>query len=278
MRLGISTGLEHSSPEDWAAKMESAGCGSVVFPVDYTAAQDVILEYASAAKAYGLAIAEVGVWCNPISPNEAERQKAVIRCKEQLRLADAIGANCCVNVAGAVGGRWDGGYKDNFSPETWDKTVKSIQGILDEVNPVNAFYAVEPMPWMIPCGPDQYLELINAVDRPRFAAHMDICNWITSPNRYFFNEAFIEECFRKLGAHIKSCHLKDVRLREEYTFMLEETACGQGSISLEKYAEAALKIDPDMPFIIEHLGSDSEYLESLAYVKKRMSAVGLAQV
>ena len=58
--------------------------------------------------------------------------------------------------------------------------------------------------------------------------------------------------------------------------MLEETACGHVSILLEKYVEAALKIDPDMRFIIEHLGSVCEYMESLAYVKKRMSAAGFS--
>ncbi|MDC7292327.1 MULTISPECIES: hypothetical protein [unclassified Butyrivibrio] len=30
----------------------------------------------------------------------------------QLRLADFVGARCCVNVAGAFGPIWDGAYKD----------------------------------------------------------------------------------------------------------------------------------------------------------------------
>ena len=52
--------------------------------------------------------------------------------------------------------------------------------------------------------------------------------------------------------------------------MLEECACGKGTLDLELYAQLATKEDPRMPMIIEHLGSDEEYLESLSYVQKRL--------
>ena len=56
-------------------------------------------------------------------------------------------------------------------------------------------------------GPDSYLELLEAVDRERFAVHLDVFNWMTSPRRYFYNEEFVDECFEKLGRYVKSCHL-----------------------------------------------------------------------
>ena len=54
-------------------------------------------------------------------------------------------------------------------------------------------------------------------------------NMITTPRRYFFSEEFLEECFVKLRGTIVSCHLKDIRLKPEYTFQLEECACGCGA-------------------------------------------------
>ncbi len=51
---------------------------------------------------------------------------------------------------------------------------------------------------MYPISPDEYLHLIEDVGRDRFAVHMDIFNWITTPYRYFFNEEFMEEVFEKL--------------------------------------------------------------------------------
>lgn len=275
MRLGVSKNLGYNEPNEWAAKMRKLGCGSVVFPLDYTSSKEQIQEYVKAAKENDLVIAEVGVWCNPLSVNEEERREAKQKCKGQLRLADEIGANCCVNVAGTKGEWWAGAYKENFSQDTWDETVSVIQEIIDEVQPKSTYYAIEPMPAMYPMNPDQYLELIRCVDRERFAVHMDVFNWISSPERYFFHETFMEECFEKLGPCIKSCHLKDVSLQKEATFQLKEVPCGQGGLSLETYAHLAEKCSPDMPMIIEHLKSSEEYIESMKYVTKRFGNAGI---
>ena len=80
------------------------------------------------------------VWRNPVSPFEDVRTDAIEYAVGQLRLADSIGANCAVNVAGSMGERWDGAYKDNFTKETWKKTVKSIQTIIDEAAPKHTYY------------------------------------------------------------------------------------------------------------------------------------------
>ena len=275
MRLGLSSPLEHKSPWEWAEKMHRMGCTSVNFPVDYTCDRALLEQYTEAAKEYGLMIAEVGAWCNPISPDEKVREAAFTRCVEQLRLADEIGARCCVNVSGSRGERWDGPYKENLTKDTWELVVKSIRDIIDAVDPKNTYYTIEPMPWMYPMGPDEYLKLIHDVDRERFAVHMDVFNWITTPERYFYHEEFMEECFRKLGPYIRSCHLKDVALGQEFTLQFRETACGRGGLNLEKYAGLARKADPDMPLIIEHLDGDEAYLESLSYVKRRFGRAGI---
>ena len=66
MRIGLSSSLKHDTPSQWAEKMKELGCGAVVFPVDYTAPEELIEAYAGAAKKAGLVIAEVGAWCNPV--------------------------------------------------------------------------------------------------------------------------------------------------------------------------------------------------------------------
>lgn len=117
---------------------------------------------------------------------------------------------------------------------------------------------------------DEYLRLIADVNRPQFGTHLDVVNMITSPERYFFNDRFLRECFSKLKGTICSCHLKDIHLKEEYTFQLQECACGEGSLDLELYAQLASAEDPSMPMIIEHLTTDEEYSSSVQYVKSRL--------
>lgn len=275
MRLGLSSPLTHTTPEEWAKKLFELGCKAVNFPVDYNCEESLLERYINAAQKYNLVIAEVGAWCNPISPDPETRNAALLRCKEQLRLADRLHARCCVNVSGSKGARWDGPYRANLTGETWKDMIESIQEIIDDVNPQNTFYTIEPMPWMYPLGPDEYLKMIHDVDRERFAVHLDVFNWITSAERYFYHEEFMEECFEKLGPYIKSCHLKNVHLSQEFTLQLQETACEKGDLHLEIYAELIEHLNPDMPVIIEHLDSDEEYLESLAYVIQRFRKAGI---
>jgi sugar phosphate isomerase/epimerase len=271
MYLGISSSLAYTSPEDWAKKHKELGLKSVVFPVDCNAGQEKIMAYKKAADDAGLVIAEVGVWRNTLAADPAERARWIDYAVEQLKMADRIGARCCVNVVGTpYGPRWDGGYRQNFSDEAWDMAVKMIQQIIDRANPTRTKFSIESMPWMIPSGPDEYIRLIKDVDRPQFGAHLDVVNMITSPERYFFNDRFLDECFEKLGEQICSCHLKDINLKQEYTFQLEECACGKGTLDIELFAKLASQEDPQMPMIIEHLTTDEEYIQSVEYVKKRL--------
>ena len=175
MILGLATPLTYRTPEEWARKHKALGCKAVVFPVDCTATESEIEAFHKAAMQESLVIAEVGIWKNVLSADKYEREQALEYSINQLRMADRIGALCCVNIVGTPHGPvWDGAYAGNYSPETWDMIVKSIQHIIDEAKPKNTKFAIEPMPWMVPSSPDEYLKLIQAVDREAFGVHMDL--------------------------------------------------------------------------------------------------------
>lgn len=271
MRLGISSALAHTSPEHWAIQLKELGCRSVVFPVNCNAEKDIIRAYADAARENDLVIAEVGIWNNMLDADMEKRKANIDYAIRQLILADEIGAVCAVNIAGTPHGpRWDGGYRDNFSNETIDMTVETIQYILKQAAPSHTHFSIESMPWMIPSGPMEYLSLLQRVNHPAFSAHLDIVNMITSPQRYFFNDSFLHECFELLHGRICSCHLKDIRLKEEFTFQLEECAVGEGTLDIELLAELCNAENPQMPVLIEHLNTDEEYKNSLSYVQNRL--------
>ncbi len=272
MYLGISSSLTHGSPEEWASKHRALGLQTVVFPVNYLDGEDTIMAYKKAADEAGLTIAEVGVWRNTLAADLDERKRWIDYAIHQLRMADDIGAACCVNVVGTpFGPRWDGGYRNNFSPELWEMAVRMIQQIIDTARPKRTKFCIESMPWMIPSSPDEYLHLIEAVDRTEFGTHLDVVNMITTPQRYFYHDEFLEECFQKLHGTIVSCHLKDILLKQEYTFQLEECACGKGTLDLDLYMHLATDENPCMPMIIEHLTTDEEYVASVQYILKKMA-------
>lgn len=270
MRLGVSSSLNTESAKSWAAAQKELGCRSVVFPLNANASDEELDAYVTEAKKSDLMIAEVGIWRNALASDKEERMKNLKYSIDQLALADRIGARCCVNVAGSAGKVWDGGYRENFSKEMWNKTVAMVQTVIDEVKPVNTYFSLEPMPWMVPSSPEEYIHLIEDVARDRFAVHMDIINMISTPERFFFPEEFMEKTFGLLGSRIRSCHIKDSKLLSGYTFQLQECACGEGTFPLEKYVELIDSYDHEMPVIIEHLSSDDAYRESFKYVSSRL--------
>ena len=267
MRLGISATLAHESPDEWAAKHRGLGLGAVMFPLDFKAPDARIDAYVRACRDHDLVIAEVGAWCNPMAADPAERKKNVEFCKKQLELAEFIRANCCVNITGAAGPQWDGGYVENYRPEFRSRVIETVRDIIDAVRPEYTRYTLEPMPWMIPDSPEDYLELLREIDRPGMAVHLDIVNMINSPEKYFFNSEFIVSCFQLLGPHIRSCHLKDIRLEPQLTLHLQETGCGRGGLDIACYLREAERCSPDLPVLIEHLHSEEEYLAALHRVQ-----------
>ena len=261
MKLGISMSLPHNSPEEWAQKHKALGLSAVVFPCRSNADMATIDGYAEAAKAYGLTIAEVGAWTNVLIPDETERKKKYDYCLRQLELAEYVGALCCVNTSGAKGEYWAGGYRENYSQETYAEIVETVQSLIDTVKPKKTFYTLEPMPWMHPDSPEDYLQLIKDVDREAFAVHLDVVNMISTPQRYLFNREFTDKTVAMLGKYTKSCHIKDVHLSERYTIRLEECGPGDGEFPLRYYVSKMHEKDPDMPVILEHLSTDEEYIK-----------------
>ncbi len=267
MKLGGSIAAPFESAAQWGSLLAESKFAAVTCPVTHAAPEATIQEVLKQAERLGVTIAEVGVWKNPLSPDTAEREAALSFAKNQLAFADEIGVSCCVNIVGSRGARWDGAYPDNYSRETYEAIVASIRDILDSVRPKRAFYTIEPMPWMVPDGPDEYLQLIRDVDRERFAVHLDFVNMISSAKRFLFAGEFIEECFEKLGPHTKSCHAKDVRLEQPFTTMLREVAPGEGALDFARVLRAADRLlGRGMPFLLEHMQTDAEYAQAYEYV------------
>ncbi len=275
MRLGGPVFVEQADPDHWIAVMRANGYRAAYCPVDANAGSEVIQAYAAAASKASIVIAEVGAWSNPLSPDENERRKALEYCQQQLALADEIGAICCVNIAGSRGSRWDGPYPDNLTQDTFDMIVETVQKIIDGVKPRRTFYTLETMPWAYPDSPDTYLELIRAVDRDCFAAHLDPVNLICSPQRYFQNKALLHECFEKLGPYIKSCHAKDILLSDQLTTHLDEVCPGSGYLDYYTYLRELSRLSPDTPLMLEHLQREEEYRQAAQYIHSVADDIGI---
>lgn len=264
MRFGGPVLKRSGSPEEWISNMKELGYTACIFPLDHTEPMTKIDAYVAAAKAADIMIAEVGVWNNPLSADEKQKKEALQNSKDQLALADYIGAACCVNIAGSKGEQWDGPHKDNFT--CIDEIVDSVREIIDAVKPINTYYTLETMPWMYPYDADSYVELINKVDRERFGAHLDVINILKSPYEYYHNADITRECFSKLGRHIKSCHAKDIILSGQLLVHLDERPPGQGEYDFTVLIDCLRQME-DVPMLMEHMKDPEEVRQAAKYLK-----------
>ena len=258
MRLGGPV-EEFDSPETWVRAVGAKGYRAAYCPVGPQADADTVQAYAAAAREADIVIAEVGAWSNPISPDEGLRNEALDKCKRALKLADEIGARCCVNVSGSRSENWAGPGKDDLTDETFDLIVESVREIHDAVRPTRTFYTLEAMAWAYPDSVESYQRLLAAIDRPGVAVHFDPTNLINCPWRYFNTGKVITEFVERLGPRIRSCHAKDVRLETHLTMLLPEVRAGLGGLDYRAFLSAVDAIDPDMPLLLEHLATMAEY-------------------
>jgi sugar phosphate isomerase/epimerase len=278
MRFGGPVEGTFDDPGTWVEAHRRLGFSAAYCPVGPEADADACRAWEQAARDAGLVIAEVGAWSNPISPDEATRAAALEKCKAGLALADRIGARCCVNIAGSRGARWDGPDPANATDETFDLIVETVREILDAVRPTRTYYTLETMPWVPPDSPESYERLVAAIDRKRFAVHLDPVNLVNSPRRFYDTAALLEECFRRLGAKIRSCHAKDIALADKLTVHLDEVRPGLGGLDYRTFLRELAKLEPDVPLMMEHLPSAAEYAEAARYIRAEAEAAGVGFV
>ena len=271
VRLGGPTFSSSNDPEEMARAHRALSYRAAYCPGVGLDDKDRIRDIAAAFAKHDVVIAEVGRWVNLLDADPAKRAANLKTVTEGLALADAIGARCCVDIAGSFSTTsWFGPHPKDLSTEFLDATVENARKIIDAVKPTRAKFAYEMMGWALPDGPDSYLKMIKAVDRPGFAVHLDPCNAINCPERFYHNTDLLNECFDKLGPHIASCHAKDLTWDVEMNVHFREITIGQGSLDYATYLKRVAALPGEVPLMIEHMMDQADYDAS----RKHVLAVG----
>lgn len=219
-------------------------------------------------------IAEVGAWKNLLDVDEAKRRQNFDYVVERMAIAEAVGARCCVDIAGSFHPTvWYGPHPRNLTREGFDATVENCRKILDLVKPKRSFFTLEVMGWLYPDSPESYLRLIRAIDRKQFAVHLDICNAINSPGKFYGNAALIEDWFRQLGPYIRSCHAKDLDWVPELNVHFVEVIPGRGSLDYKAYLKAIRSLGRPVPLMLEHLKTAEEYKQGFDHIRKAAAEI-----
>lgn len=276
IRLGGPIFLKSDDPGELAREHRRLGYSAAQCPKVKVDDAARIREIQKAFAAENVVLAEVGAWVNMLDP-DAEKRKANMRTvAERLAIAEAVGVRCCVDIAGSYNPKfWFGPDPRNLSREFFDATVENCRRVIDEVKPKRTKFTIEMMGWSVPDGPDSYVKLVKAVNRKAFGVHMDVCNGINCPTRYYQSGAFISECFKKLGPRIVSCHAKDLEWVVEMNVHFLEVIPGRGQVDYRAYLRELSQMPVETPLMLEHLKGPLEYAEGAQYIQKVGKEMGL---
>ena len=274
MRIGAPV-FNYNDPESWAMRHVERGYGAAYFPLSRASDPAEIDAYVEAAARHGLVIAEIGVWNNQLERDPAQREANFHYAVAQLKLADHVGARCCVNISGSLGRTWDGPHPDNLTEETYRRVVQNVQAIIDAAGPARTYYTLEPMPWMFPHSVDDLSRLIRDVDRERFAVHVDMCNLVNSFDRVYHTGELVREFFEAFGPLIRVVHAKDTVISDDLTLHIGEAIPGRGLFDYDALLTACEALCPDLPVMAEHLETEEEYLEATGYIQGKARALGI---
>ena len=265
---GLPIGSE--DPYAFARAHRAFGYGAAYVPEVRLDDRDRLSAIEQAFAAENVVLAEIGIWRNLVSPDEAVRKANLAYAVERLAIADAVGAGCAVSYIGSFQAGTDyAPAAENMSPEAFDACIETVRHILDAVKPKRARFALEMMQYSLPDSVDSYVELIHAVARPMFGAHFDPVNLIMTPRVYFDNGALIRECFDKLGQWVVSCHAKDIKLHHQAALHLDEVQIGEGVLDYRTYLGELNRLPREVPLMLEHLKG-----EEYAVARDRIFAVG----
>jgi sugar phosphate isomerase/epimerase len=277
LRLGGPVFLKSDDPSELAREHRRLGYSAAYCPEVKPGDAGRLREIERAFAAANVVIAEVGAWSNMLDPDDARRRENLRLVSSRLAVAEAVGARCAVNIAGSFHPKiWYGPDPRNLSREFFDATVENCRRVIDEVRPRRTRFALEMMGWSLPDGPDSYLELLRAVDRPAFGVHVDVCNMINSPSRFYYNRRVITKCFEKLGRWVVSCHAKDLAWPVEMNVHFVEVVPGRGEVDYSEYLRQIAGLPVDAPLMLEHLKTAEEYEEGKRYIERVARSQGLA--
>ena len=277
IRLGAPVFADAKDPEAYAQAHRKLGYRAAFCPDVSLEDTDRIRAIETAFAKNDVVIAEVGRWCNMMDADEAKRRENIETVTKGLALADAVGARCCVDIAGSRNKDvWYGPHPDNFSPEFFDAAVENARKIVDAVKPTRAKFSYEVMGWSVPDSPDTYLKLIKAVDREMFGVHLDPCNAINSPEKFYRNADLLNECFDKLGSWIVSCHAKDLKWEPEMNVHFVEVVPGTGAVDYTTWLKRLATLPGDVPLMIEHLTSEKDYDAARNFIMDTGEKLGIS--
>lgn len=171
-----------------------------------------------------------GYWQNLVTPDEEHRREAVRTLQAALRLAGWMGARGIDTGPGSMSpdGPWFP-HPDNWTATCRRQLVKSLKECAKAAEDAGVYLSLEGHQLVTLESAEVTREILDEVGSPWVRSDYDSANWITRETVYQ-TAAAINHHFDVLGAHIVSCHAKDIWIENRLTLHLQDGCPGKGNV------------------------------------------------
>ncbi len=217
------------------------------------------------------------------SPDKALHQEALDAFREQLRIANIVGAQC---VGFGWGKEFGAPNPAMWSEETWRQRIDGVADLAREAEEYGVDVAGHPLYFSPLSSIKRYKEMLDAVGSPRLKVLIDIVN-LTMPHMVFNTTDFVNEVFDELGEHIVSLHAKDVKIagaglgpcpkveKGLSLIHLDEVPPGEGVMDYATILRRLDQLDQDVTIHVEHFIYE-DTIAAQQYIRSVAREVGVS--
>jgi sugar phosphate isomerase/epimerase len=211
----------------------------------------------------GVALFQVtGYWQNLVTPDEYHRRASVRTVQAALRLAGWLGARGIDTGPGSMNpdGPWFP-HPYNWTMQAREQLIKSLKECAPAAEDAGVFLSLEGHQLVTLESAEVTREVLDAVGSPWVRSDYDSANWITRTEVYD-TAAAVNRHFDVLGAHIVSCHAKDIWIENRLALHLQDGCVGKGHMDFKTLFRRIEALSPDYPVIAE--GNTTEELPAVS--------------
>ena len=211
-----------------------------------------------------------GFWQNLVTPDETHRREAVHTLQCALRLAGWMGSRGIDTGPGSMSprGPWFP-HPDNWTPGARKQLIKSLKECAPAAEDAGVLLSLEGHALVTLESAEVTAEVLDAVGSKWVASDYDSANWISLKEVYDTTTA-LNRHFDVLGAHIVSCHAKDIWAEDKLAIHVQDGCPGKGNMDFRTLLRRMEALSPEYPVLPE--GCTTEELPEVVALFRRLAA------
>lgn len=210
----------------------------------------------------GVSIHSVGVYTNLIHPDPAERNANLAYFEAMMNVAHLMGVKWLITEAGHYdSGKHEPGVPYDLREDVWHRMVATAKDLAHLAKQHDCTVLFEPFYRGFLASAKRMRVFLDEVDSPHIRALLDPANLLEMND--------LDEMFNQLGPRIDCLHAKDRKLHVD-----QGVAAGKGDLDYLKFVRLAAERAPNVPLILEYVGS-KDYKAALTHLRAKLSEAGL---